>query len=137
MRLDPPSLGALKLDMRMEGGRVTVLMTAASESARMLLRNNMGSLRQALEDRGLAVERLTVETTTRSTEGSSNSRSEGRGDGQDAREAGRPRQDAGDGRSRGRRDDASNREQGRGDDPGRQEAADFKEALAGAGTSDH
>lgn len=139
MRLDPPSLGPLRLDMRMEAGRVTVLMTAASETARALLRDNMGSLRTALEDRGLAVDRLTVESAGRTQESSSNARSENRGDGQDARggQDASGRQDAGDGRSRGRRDDASNREQGRGDDPGRQEAADFKEVLAGAGPSDH
>ncbi len=138
MRLDPPSLGALKLDLRMEGGRVTVSMTAASESARLLLRNNLGSLRQALEDRGLAVERLTVETAARSTEGSSNARSDGRGDGQDARggQGTSDRQDAGDGRSRGRRDDASDRRPGRGDDPGRREAADFGETLADAAVSE-
>lgn len=143
MRLDPPSLGPLRLDMRMEGGRVTVLMTAASESARALLRDNLGSLRTALEDRGLAVDRLAVESAGRTHESSSNARSEhrgdGRGDGQDARggQDASGRQDAGDGRSRGRRDDASGRQQGRGDGPGRQEAADFSEALAGAGASDH
>ena len=139
MRLDPPSLGQLRLEMRMEGGRVTVLMAAASESARSLLQANLGSLRTALEDRGLAVDRLVVESAARPSETTSNGRSENRSDGQDARggQDASGRQDAGDGRSRGRRDDASNREQGRGDDPGRQEAADFKEALAGAGTSDH
>ncbi len=139
MRLDPPQLGQLRLEMRMEGGRVTVLMAAATESARSLLQTNLGSLRTALEDRGLAVDRLVVESAARPQETTSNGRSENRSDGQDARggQDASGRQDAGDGRSRGRRDDASNRERGRGDDPGRQEAADFKEALAGAGTSDH
>ena len=132
MRLDPPSLGHLKLEMKMDGARVTVLMTAASDSARSLLRNNMGSLRQALEDRGFAVDRLAVETAGKSTEGTGSSRSEGRGDGNNAREGqdASGRQDAGDGRSRGRRDDASNRRAGRGDDLTRQEAANFGETLA-------
>lgn len=132
MRLDPPSLGQLKLEMKMDGARVTVLMTAASDSARSLLRNNMGSLRQALEDRGFAVDRLAVETAGKSAEGTGNSRSESRGDGQDARggQGASDRQDAGDGRSRGRRDDASGRRAGRGDDLTRQEAANFGETLA-------
>lgn len=132
MRLDPPSLGHLKLEMKMDGARVTVLMTAASDSARSLLRNNMGSLRQALEDRGFAVDRLAVETAGKSSEGTGSSRSEGRGDGNDARggQDASGRQDAGDGRSRGRRDDASNRRAGRGDDLTRQEAANFGETLA-------
>lgn len=134
MRLDPPSLGQLKVEMRMEGGRVAVLLTAASDSARSLLGDNLGSLRQALEDRGLAVDRLVVETSTRTSEGSQGSRSEHRGDGQDARggqdTAGR--QDAGDGRSRGRREDAS----GRRPDTSRPEVADFEEALVEAGAED-
>ena len=134
MRLDPPSLGQLKVEMRMEGGRVAVLLTAATDSARSLLGDNLGSLRQALEDRGLAVDRLVVETSTRTSEGSQGSRSEHRGDGQDARggqdTAGR--QDAGDGRSRGRREDAS----GRRPDTSRPEVADFEEALVEAGAED-
>jgi flagellar hook-length control protein FliK len=137
MRLDPPSLGQLRLQMQMQGGRVTVLMTAASETARSLLHDNLGSLRQALEDRGLAVDRLAVETAGRTSESSSNSRSENRGDGQDARggQNASDRQDAGDGRSRGRRDDASRRHAGRGDGSGRPEAVEFGEVLAGAGVS--
>jgi flagellar hook-length control protein FliK len=137
MRLDPPSLGQLRLQMQMQGGRVTVLMTAASETARSLLHDNLGSLRQALEDRGLAVDRLAVETAGRTSESSSNARSENRGDGQDARggQNASDRQDAGDGRSRGRRDDASRRHAGRGDGSGRPEAVEFGEVLAGAGVS--
>jgi flagellar hook-length control protein FliK len=137
MRLDPPSLGQLRLEMQMQGGRVAVLMTAASETARSLLHDNLGSLRQALEDRGLAVDRLAVETAGRTGESSSNSRSENRGDGQDARggQDASDRQDAGEGRSRGRRDDASRRHAGRGDGSGRPEAVEFGEVLAGAGVS--
>ena len=139
MRLDPPSLGQVKLEMRMDAGRVTVLLSSASESARSLLRDNLGSLRQALEDRGLAVDRLAVETAGRSSEGTSNPRSEHRGDGQDARggQDAADRQDAGEGRSRGRRDDASDRRAERGHDPSRPEVADFDEAMVQATTSDH
>jgi len=137
MRLDPPSLGQLRLEMQMQGGRVSVLMTAAGETARSLLHDHLGSLRQALEDRGLAVDRLAVETAGRTGESSSNARSENRGDGQDARggQDASGRQDAGDGRSRGRRDDASRRHAGRGDGSGRPEAVEFGEVLAGAGVS--
>lgn len=137
MRLDPPSLGQLKLEMRMDGGRVTVLLTSANESARSLLRDNLGSLRQALEDRGLAVDRLAVESAGRTSEGSSSQRSENRGDGQDARggQDAADRQDAGDGRSRGRREDASDRKADQGTDPQRPEVASFGEALVEAAAS--
>lgn len=139
MRLDPPSLGQLKLEMKMEGGRVTVLLTAANESARSLLRDNLGSLRQSLEDRGLAVDRLTVESAGKTSEGSSNQRSENRGDGQDARggQEAADRQDAGDGRSRGRRDEASDRKADPEGDPQRPEVASFGEAMVEATASDN
>lgn len=139
MRLDPPSLGQVKLEMTMHAGRVAVALTASADSARSLLQTNLGMLRQALEDRGLAVERLTVETVARPTESGSGSRSENRGDGQDARSGqdAEGRQDAGQGRSRGRREDASARQSGRETDSSRSEAADFDEALADAGGSDH
>ena len=139
MRLDPPSLGQVKLEMTMNAGRVAVLMTAAADTAQSLLRNNLGMLRQALEDRGLAVERLTVETVARPTESGSGTRSENRGDGQDARSGqdAEGRQDAGQGRSRGRREDASSRQSGRETDSSRSETAEFDEALADAGVSEH
>ena len=123
--------------MKMNAGRVTVLLTSASDSARSLLRDNLGSLRQALEDRGLAVDRLAVETAGRTSEGSSNQRSENRGDGQDARggQETADRQDAGEGRSRGRRDDASDRQADQADDPQRPEVANFDEALVQAAAS--
>ncbi len=139
MRLDPPSLGQVKLEMTMSAGRVAVLMTAAADTAQSLLRNNLGMLRQALEDRGLAVERLTVETVARPTESGSGTRSENRGDGQDARSGqdAEGRQDAGQGRSRGRREDASARQSDRETDSSRSETAEFVEALADAGVSEH
>lgn len=137
MRLDPPSLGQLKLEMKMEGGRVTVLLTSANDSARSLLRDNLNSLRQSLEDRGLAVDRLAVESAGKTSEGSSNQRSENRGDGQDARggQDAADRQDAGDGRSRGRREDASDRKADPGSDSQRPEVASFGEAMVEATAS--
>ena len=139
MRLDPPSLGPLRLEMKMEAGRVAVLLTSASDSARSLLRDNLGSLRQALEDRGLAVDRLAVESAGRTSEGSSNQRSDNRGDGQDTRggQEAADRQDAGDGRSRGRRDEASGRRADQGSDPQRPEVANFDEAMVQATASDN
>ncbi|MCH2162581.1 MAG: flagellar hook-length control protein FliK [Phycisphaerales bacterium] len=107
MRLDPPSLGPLKLEMAIDSGRVRVQMLTASESARSLLGSNLGMLRSALEERGLIVERLVVDTTTTTTTSDSTSRSESRDQGgQDARNEGRDQaqQDASQGRSRGRRD---------------------------------
>jgi flagellar hook-length control protein FliK len=134
MRLDPQNLGQVRMQLNMEAGRVTVLITAAGETARSLLRDNLGVLRHALEDRGFAVDRLTVESSTKTSSDSSASRSD-RGDGQDARSGSESsdRQDAGGERSRGRRDHAPDRPS----DPEQAETARFNEVLADSGvTSD-
>ena len=106
MRLDPPSLGPLKLEMAIDAGRVRVQMQVASESARSLLGSNLNMLRTALEERGLTVEQLVVESKT-SSGSSESSRNEARDQsGQDARNESRDQanHDSAQGRSRGRRD---------------------------------
>jgi hypothetical protein len=83
------------------------------------------------------VDRLTVESAGKTSEGSSNQRSENRGDGQDARggQEAADRQDAGDGRSRGRREEASDRKADPESDPQRPEVASFGEAMVEATAS--
>lgn len=131
MRLDPGNLGQVRMEMSLEAGRVQVVIAAAGDAARGLLRENLGVLRHALEDRGFAVERLTVESTARTTTDSSGPRGDSRGDGQDARggQGSSDRQDASDERSRGRRDDAAHRRTER----GRSDSDRFQEVLAGSG----
>jgi flagellar hook-length control protein FliK len=131
MRLDPGNLGQIRMEMSLDAGRVQVVIAAAGDAARGLLRENLGVLRNALEDRGFAVERLTVESAARTTADSSGTRGESRGDGQDARggQESSDRQDASDERSRGRRDDATHRRSERGGS----ESDRFQEVLAGSG----
>ena len=132
MRLDPPSLGPLRLEMAVDAGRVRVQMLAGSESARALLGSNLGMLRTALEERGLAVERLVVETTNSTTTSDSSSRGESRDQGgQDARNEGRGQaeQDASQGRSRGRRDRG---EAGGRAEPGKDSPERFDQVLQDA-----
>ena len=133
MRLDPGNLGQVRMEMSLDAGRVQVVIAAAGDAARGLLRENLGVLRHALEDRGFAVERLTVESTARTTADSSGPRGDSRGDGQDARggQGSSDRQDASDERSRGRRDDATNRRSER----GRSDSDRFQEVLAGSGAT--
>ena len=132
MRLDPPNLGQVRMELNMEAGRVSVLITAAGDTARSLLRDNLGVLRHALEDRGFAVERLAVESTTKTSSDASTSRND-RGDGQDARSGSESsdRQDAGGERSRGRRDHAPDRRS----DREQAESARFNEVLADSGAT--
>ena len=102
MRLDPPSLGTIRMEVSMEEGRVTVQIQAVSESARALLRGSLDVLRSAMEERGLAVERLVVDSGSRTTaEGS------GRGEGREDSENGSQGEDRNDGKQ-----DASQRRNG-------------------------
>jgi len=82
MRLDPPSLGTVRMEVAMSEGRVRVQIHAANESARALLSGHLDVLRTALEEGGLAVERLAVDSATRTTT-ENPGRGEGRGDTQD------------------------------------------------------
>lgn len=60
MRLDPPELGALRVQLSILGGSVSARFDADSLQAQALLRQHLPTLRHALEGQGLNVERLTV-----------------------------------------------------------------------------
>ncbi|MFM7133563.1 MAG: flagellar hook-length control protein FliK [Planctomycetota bacterium] len=111
MRLDPPELGAMRIEIRIAQGAVFADFEAQNPEARALLESNLSMLRRRLESQGLAVERLTVHGGLRGTDaaqpGSRQDGSETRQQGSDGRERGEgsgTRQDAAGGESRGRRD---------------------------------
>ena len=111
MRLDPPELGAMRIEIRIAEGAVFADFEAQNPEARALLEANLSMLRRRLESQGLAVERLTVHGGLRGTDaaqpGSRQDGSETRQQGSDGRERGEgsgTRQDAAGGESRGRRD---------------------------------
>jgi hypothetical protein len=60
IRLIPETLGALRLQVRVADGKVSVTMEASTREAADLLHANAASLRQSLESRGLQVERIHV-----------------------------------------------------------------------------
>jgi len=60
MRLNPASLGMLKVRVQMRSGVVDASFEPSTEQARELLESNLTSLRAALESRGLTVERLSI-----------------------------------------------------------------------------
>lgn len=107
MRLDPPDLGQLRVQMTVMQGVVTASFQAESAQAQQLLERNLAVLRVALEGQGLTVERLTVTNSSSSTSWNGMS--------QQNEENGREqtRQDAGDGQSRGRRDSSPDERSGR------------------------
>ncbi|MBL9119782.1 MAG: flagellar hook-length control protein FliK [Phycisphaerae bacterium] len=62
IRLDPPSLGDLRITMTVVNGRVTAELLTSNPQAHALLRSDLASLRQALEAQGLAVDRLSIQS---------------------------------------------------------------------------
>lgn len=61
LRLNPRSLGEVKVELTLKEGVATARFEASSESARRLLNDNLTTLRQALEAKGVRVESLSVE----------------------------------------------------------------------------
>ncbi len=108
MRLDPPELGQLKVQMSIVRGVVTASFIASTDSARQLLERNLGMLRTSLENQGLTVERLAVQTAAATS--SNGAATTGRDDpGQQQQQSADGRRDAANGESRGRRDESEQR----------------------------
>ncbi|MEM7621699.1 MAG: flagellar hook-length control protein FliK [Planctomycetota bacterium] len=61
IRLNPESLGAVRVQLDMKEGVVSARVEAETDSARALLESGVDRLRAALEARGLRVERVQVE----------------------------------------------------------------------------
>jgi len=103
MRLDPPELGALRVQMTMNRGVVTAEFQASTAQAHAMLERNMNTLRSALEGQGLTVDRLAVHAPA--TGSTPFSRDDG---GQSTNHnTSRQQHDAAGGESRGRRDDTA------------------------------
>ncbi len=100
MRLEPPELGQLRIQMTITQGAVSAEFQAATPQAQALLERSLAVLRSALQGHGLIVERLTVHTAQQVNAQATR---------QDASEQQTQQQrqdaDAGKGESRGRRDD--------------------------------
>lgn len=62
LRLDPPDLGKLNLQITVRGQEVNVVLKAENADAGRMLQENMHQLRQTLEDQGLKVGKLEVQT---------------------------------------------------------------------------
>jgi flagellar hook-length control protein FliK len=60
LRLDPPELGSVRIEAVLDGHKLSVSITAERESSRSLLEGALGQLRDALTDRGLVTDQLTV-----------------------------------------------------------------------------
>ncbi len=133
IRLDPPSLGDVRITMTITAGRVTAELVASNPHTQAMLNADLAQLRSALESQGLTVDRLSVQTGRQEAMPATGSRNDsnaaapqhaqtphGAGNGNDDRNenaqgrSSRDRsdggQDAGRGQSRGRSDDDTQRE---------------------------
>lgn len=119
MRLEPPGLGQLRVQMTIVRGTVTAQFQPATAEAQTLLERSLGTLRMALESQGLTVERLTVHAAPPSPLAR-----ETADDQSQQQHASRHHADAGDGRSRGRGDDESGH-----DSPKHRLSASFADAI--------
>jgi flagellar hook-length control protein FliK len=66
LRLHPPELGAIRLEISIRRGAVTARIEAETETAQRMLLDNLSGLRQRLAEHPLRVERFDVQWTGRS-----------------------------------------------------------------------
>ena len=60
IRLDPPELGFLRVDLRFRGSAIDVRIDASQPVAREMLERDLDRLRAGLEDAGFTIERIEV-----------------------------------------------------------------------------
>lgn len=72
LRLTPPEMGTVRIQMQLQGTQVTAQFHAETDAARSMLQQQLGQLRSALEGQGLSVERLGVQSMSGSNASSFN-----------------------------------------------------------------
>jgi flagellar hook-length control protein FliK len=150
MRLEPPALGQLKIELRIAHGSVVADFTTATPEARMLLESNLGMLRERLESQGLSIDRLSVHgarshadssvaSASNPQQNDARSQSDARSDGSGRNsDGGSSRQDAAGGESRGRREgdersqDQNQRHRGSASEHDARDVRTMKRGFAGA-----
>jgi flagellar hook-length control protein FliK len=69
LRLSPPELGSLTLEIKVQSGAVTARVEADTPAARTLLLENLPLLRERLAEHGMRVDQFDVDLTDRHTGG--------------------------------------------------------------------
>jgi len=64
LRLNPPELGRIRVDVRLVGDRLVVAVQAESQAARDLLSQRADSLKATLKEHGIQIDRFEVVTNT-------------------------------------------------------------------------
>lgn len=92
IRLNPPELGALRIEIRIDKGAMTAKIEAETEVARQLLTENLPQLKERLAESNITIEKFEIELLGKETTG----------DGQNHSSSAEDRQAQGEGRSRQR-----------------------------------
>lgn len=69
LRLSPPQLGSLRLEVQMESGALTARLEVETHAAREALVDNLHALRQRLAEQNIRIENFDVDLTDRRQEG--------------------------------------------------------------------
>jgi flagellar hook-length control protein FliK len=69
LRLSPPELGSLRLEVKVEGGLMTARIEAESPTARSLLLDNLPALRERLAEQNIRLEQFDVDLMDRQGSG--------------------------------------------------------------------
>lgn len=107
MRLTPPEMGTVRIQMQITGTNVSATFHAESASAQTLLTNQLAQLRSSLESKGMSVERLSVQPLAATASSQNANQSQNQSDSQQGQSQ---QQSAGDGRSRGQYNGSSGRD---------------------------
>jgi flagellar hook-length control protein FliK len=70
LRLNPPELGSLKVEIRLQSGALTAHLEAETPQARSLLVDNLSMLRERLAEHGVRIEQFDVDLADRHSGGS-------------------------------------------------------------------
>jgi flagellar hook-length control protein FliK len=71
LRLRPPELGALQLEVTLQPGKLTARIETETPQARTILLDNLPQLRARLAEQGMVVERFDVDVSARDADQSS------------------------------------------------------------------
>lgn len=99
LRLTPPEMGTVRIQMQITGTNVSATFHAESASAQTLLTTQLAQLRTALESKGMSVDRLSVQPLAATAQSNNANQSQNQSDAQQQGQS--QQQSAGDGRSRG------------------------------------
>lgn len=99
LRLTPPEMGTVRIQMQITGTNVSASFHAESASAQTLLTTQLAQLRSSLESKGMSVERLSVQPLAATASSQNTNQSQNQSDTQQQSQS--QQQSAGDGRSRG------------------------------------